>query len=132
MNTPTGNTFCRCALLAAGLILSASGAAADDEWPWAVTTTISETVDVRDIDITTPEGARTAYERIVAAATRICVTPVQLRVLKSPTQQHDERQCLDRAIAEAVARTDAAAGIDLLATAGEALTEESDRLASVR
>ena len=95
MNTNIQTTFRAAALLLCGAIsvggLQATARAADDGVP-------KEKVSFADLDISTPAGAKTLYQRIVAAAGRVCTTD-GFQTLRTVKQ---DRICTEHAIDNAV------------------------------
>jgi UrcA family protein len=120
MNTQRHTT--RLATLAlSGLLLLASQAALAQNGDHAHDAqTVSKAIDVRDVDLTTTQGARWLYRRIVSAATAICVGSVQRRggVRWFTAQANDARRCFDESVNDALARVNAATGLNIEQLAG--------------
>lgn len=66
----------------------------------------SETVKFSDLDISSPGGARLLFQRLTAAAARVCRDPGESHL---PDLQLQAAQCRNQALGDAVATLDAPA-----------------------
>jgi UrcA family protein len=88
---------------------------------------VSLQVATHDLDPTTVRGAKALYRRILIAAERICLVPLEKRRGLAPMRLvEDAAQCFDAAIDAAVADVRALANVDIEQLAGV------DRYADVR
>jgi UrcA family protein len=84
-------------------------------------------VQTDDLDATTERGAKALYRRILLAAERICLAPLEKhRVLAPPRVVEQATHCFDAAVDGAVADVRARANVDIEQLAGV------DRYANVR
>ncbi len=84
-------------------------------------------VQTDDLDPTTERGAKALYRRILLAAERICLAPLEKRrVLAPPRVVQQATRCFDAAIDGAVADVRARANVDIEQRGGV------DRYADVR
>jgi UrcA family protein len=76
-------------------------------------------VQTDDLDPTTERGAKALYRRILIAAERICLAPLeQHRVLAPPRIVEQATQCFDAAVDGAVALVRGRANVDIERLAG--------------
>jgi len=123
------------AVITSALVLSVSqGVLAGDRDPSERLDTPSTTIDVRDIDLSTPEGARWAYRRIVSTAKSICWKGFDRRdgVQRYSTQLDYARRCFDDSVNSTLAQVNAATGTDIERLAGLDRYDEAGFVASVR
>ena len=104
------------AALIAGLAVS-QGALADGR-PTAET--LSRTIDVASLNLSSHAGAQEAYDRIAAAALRICSTTVNgvKGVARLKEQRDTVQPCFDAAVKGALDQVTNATGINLTQVAG--------------
>ena len=122
------------AVITSALVLSVSqGALADDRGPFERMDTTSTTINVRDIDLSTPEGARWVYRRIVSTAKAICLTRFERHdgVQWYSTQFAHARRCFDTAVNSTLAQVNDATGTDIEHLAGLDRYDEAGFVASV-
>jgi UrcA family protein len=108
-------------LALSGLLLLASQAALSQEGQHPRDAeAISRTIAVQDVDLSTAQGARWLYRRIVSAATAVCFGTVKRRggVQWYSTQLGDARRCFDDAMNSALARVNVATGLNIEQLAG--------------
>ena len=108
-------------LALAGLLLLASQAAlAQESGHSPDSETISKRIDVQDVDLSSVQGARWLYRRIVSAATAACFGSVQRRggIRWYAAQVNDARRCFDESVNSALARVNVATGLDIEQLAG--------------
>jgi UrcA family protein len=63
----------------------------------------SEAVNFRDLDVTTLQGAQALFQRMRDAASRVCSDP---RLGSGPDSRHAYVQCVNNAMADAIATLD--------------------------
>jgi UrcA family protein len=79
----------------------------------------SRTIDVQDVDLSSEQGARWLYRRIVSAAAAVCFGSIERRGVQwFNTQRNDARRCFDDSVNNTLARVNAAAGLDIEQLAG--------------
>jgi len=77
----------------------------------------SEAVNFRDLDVTTPQGAQVLFQRMRDAASRVCSDP-RLDSWPDSGQHQQYIQCVNNALADAIATIDRPALTDLAAQHG--------------
>jgi UrcA family protein len=87
MKIATGSAFALAALLLASSVTALGASSALDEVP-------AKTVNLRDLDLATADGAQTLYNRITSAARTVC-RDIDRRTM---------RTCRNHAVEEAVSR----------------------------
>jgi len=120
MNTPT-HTARLGAIALFGLLLLAPQAVLSQEAVHPDDLAVGErTINVRDVDLSTTQGARWLYRRIVSAATAVCWSHAERRggLHWRAIQANDARRCFDDAVNEAFARVNADTGLDIEQLAG--------------
>lgn len=102
------------------LVLVSQAALSQESGQPANANVIGTAISVRDVDLSTAQGARWLYRRIVSTAKAICWNSLGRRggVQWFKTQANDARRCFDDAVNEAVARVDAATGLNIERLAG--------------
>jgi UrcA family protein len=113
MNTQRSNRLGTLAL--AGLVLLASQAAFSQERPPGDREVVSATIDVRDVDVSTEQGARWVFRRIVSTAQTVCFGGIRRDGSRQwlSTQTAVARRCFDDSVTAAVARVQGATGVDV-------------------
>jgi UrcA family protein len=130
MNTPK-HTARLAAVALFGMLLLSPQAVLSQEAEHPDGSVVSErTINVRDVDLSTTQGARWLYRRIVSAAMTVCWSSVERRggLQWRNTQASDARRCFDAAVNEAFARVNAATGLNIEQLAG--LNRYDEALAS--
>jgi UrcA family protein len=120
-------------VISALLLSVAQGALASDRDARERTDSISSTINVRDVDLSTPHGARWVYRRIVSTAKAICWKDVARHdgVHSYSTQLDHARRCFDDSVNRTLARVNEATGVDIERLAGLDRYDEAGFMASV-
>jgi len=100
-------------LIALTAFACCSAASAHD----AVSFVRHEAVNFRDLDVTTPQGAQVLFQRMRDAASRVCSDP-RLDSWPDSGQHQQYIQCVNNALADAIATIDRPALTDLAAQHG--------------
>jgi UrcA family protein len=76
---------------------------------------VSATIDLRDVDLSTVQGSRWAYRKIVSAAKTVCFGGIRRRagVQSFSVQTAAARRCFDDAVNATLARVEGATGVDI-------------------
>jgi UrcA family protein len=107
-------------LALSGVLLLVSQSALSQEGGQSDKAEVIGTIDVRDVDLSTAQGARWLYRRIVSTAKAVCWNSLERRggVQWFNTQASDARRCFDKSVNNALARVNAATGLDIEQLAG--------------
>lgn len=114
MNTQRSNRLGALAL--AGLVLLASQTAFSQEDVRAGDReAVSATIDIRDVDVSTVQGARWVFRRIVSTAEAVCFGGIRRDGSRQwlSTQTAVARRCFDDSVNTSVARVRDATGVDV-------------------
>jgi UrcA family protein len=81
---------------------------------------IGTPISVRDVDLSTAQGARWLYRQIVSTAKAVCWNSVERHggVQWLSTQASAARRCFDDSVNDALARVNSATGLDIELLAG--------------
>lgn len=122
------------AAVSALLLAVSQGALADGRDAVESMDMISTTINVRDVDLSTPQGARWAYRRIVSTARKICWKRFERHggAQWYGTQLDHARRCFDDSVNSTLAKVNAATGMDIERLAGLDRYDEAGFVASVR
>jgi UrcA family protein len=117
-------------LALSGVLLLVSQSALSQEGGQSDKAEVIGTIDVRDVDLSTAQGARWLYRQIVSTAKTVCWNSLERRggVQWFNTQASDARRCFDESVNNALARVNAATGLDIERLAG--LDRYSEAVAS--
>lgn len=114
MNTQRSNRLGTLAL--AGLVLLASQTALSQEGVLAGDReVVSATIDVRDVDVSTVQGARWVFRKIVSTAQTVCFGGIRRDGGRQwlSTQTAAARRCFDDSVTAAVAQVQGATGVNV-------------------
>ena len=113
MNTQRSNRLGILAL--AGLVLLASQTAFSQEDVRAGDReVVRATIDTRDVDVTTVQGARWVFRRIVSTAQTVCFGGIRRNGRQwLSSQTAVARSCFDDSVTAAVAQVQRATGVDV-------------------
>lgn len=120
MNAPRQTSRLGTVTLSALLLLASQTALPEDRDASGQLDSISATIALKDVDLSTPHGARWLYRRIVSSAKAICWGSVERNggVKSYSTQVEHARRCFDEAVDSALARAHDATGTDIEQLAG--------------
>jgi len=81
---------------------------------------IGTAINVQDVDLSTTQGARWLYRRIVSAAKAVCWNSVERHggVVWLRTQETEARRCFDGSVNDALAKVSATTGLNIEQLAG--------------
>jgi UrcA family protein len=106
-------------IVLAGLLALGSQAAPAEDLDGTALDADSTTIDFQDIDVSTPDGARWLYRRIVSSARAVCWLPLEHPLERRSgvqwvsTLREHARRCFDESINDALARVNDATGLDI-------------------
>lgn len=132
MNAPRQPSRLGTVALSALLLLVSQTALPEDRDHTEQLDSISATIDLKDVDWSTPHGARWLYRRIVSSAKAICWGAVERNggVKSYSTQVEHARRCFDDSVNSALAHANDATGTDLEQLAGLDRYDEAGLVAS--